>query len=44
MNFGIDLTPLVEDHSLTVADLVKASIQRFMDDVMNKINTVSGEA
>ena len=44
MNFGIDLTPLVEDHNLTVADLVKASIQRFMDHVMNKINTVSGEA
>ena len=44
MNFGIDLTPLVEDHNLSVRDLAKASIQRFMDDVMNKIDSVSGEA
>ena len=42
MNFGMDLTPLIEDHSLTVNDLVKAKIQRFMDDVMNKINSVNG--
>ena len=42
MNFAIDLTPLIEDHSLTVRDLVKSSIERFMADVLNKIDSVQG--
>lgn len=41
MNFAIDLTPLIKDHTLSVAQFTIDAIERFSDDVQSKIETMS---
>lgn len=41
MNFAIDLTPLIKDHSLSIAQFTIDAIERFRDDVKSKIDKMS---
>jgi len=41
LNFGMDLTPLIEDPDLAPADLLGVYIQRFQDEVMGRIGKLS---
>ena len=41
MNFAIDLTPLIEDENLSISDYVKSTIERFQNDVCNKLDSLS---
>ena len=43
MIFGIDLTPLITDDSLDIADFICACIDRFNADVKSKLNTRLGK-
>ncbi len=40
--FGMDLTPLIEDDSLTISDHVQAHIERFADEVTDRLERVCG--
>ena len=40
--FAMDLTPLIRDHSLTIADHVQAHIDRFAAEVMDRIARIAG--
>ncbi|WDE95790.1 PIG-L family deacetylase [Lentisphaera profundi] len=41
MNFGMDLSPLIEDEDLSISEYVGAAIQRFQNDVANKLDAMS---
>jgi LmbE family N-acetylglucosaminyl deacetylase len=41
--YAMDLTPLIEDDAMDVADFVQARIRRFADDVSEKLRRMSGE-
>lgn len=41
INYAMDLTPLIEDTALPVADFTSAAIQRFCNDVESRINKLS---
>ncbi len=41
LNFAMDLTPLVEDPSLSVADYVLSLVDRFRADVVRRVNSVA---
>jgi LmbE family N-acetylglucosaminyl deacetylase len=41
LNFAMDLTPLVEDPSLSVADYVLSLVDRFRADVSRRVNSVA---
>lgn len=41
LNFGMDLTPLVNDANLAPADLLAQYIQRFQDEVMERVGKMS---
>jgi len=41
MNFAVDLTPLIKDHSLSVAQFIIDTIERFKNDVQSKIEKMS---
>lgn len=41
LNFGMDLTPLVKDAELAPADLLAQYIQRFRDEVMERVGKMS---
>ena len=41
LNFAMDLTPLVEDPSLSVADYVLSLVDRFRADVSRRVNAVT---
>jgi LmbE family N-acetylglucosaminyl deacetylase len=41
LNFAMDLTPLVEDPSLAVADYVLSLVDRFRADVARRVNSVA---
>ena len=41
MNFAVDLTPLIKDHSLSVAQFIIDTIERFKNDVQSKIERMS---
>jgi LmbE family N-acetylglucosaminyl deacetylase len=41
LNFAMDLTPLIEDPSLAVADYVLSLVDRFRADVAHRVNSVA---
>jgi len=41
LNFGMDLTPLIEDDNLAPADLLGQYIERFTDEVMSRVGKMS---
>jgi hypothetical protein len=41
LNFAMDLTPLIEDPSLAVADYVLSLVDRFRADVARRVNSVA---
>jgi LmbE family N-acetylglucosaminyl deacetylase len=41
LNFGMNLTPLIQDDTLAPADLLAAHIQRFTDEVMARVGKMS---
>jgi LmbE family N-acetylglucosaminyl deacetylase len=41
MNFGMELTPLINDPSLDIIEYVQSYIQRFADDVRERISSVT---
>ncbi len=41
LNFGMDLTPLIEDVELAPADLLGVYIERFADEVMGRVGKMS---